>query len=269
MRTALGSSLLSEVRRLAEVHRDGWGIVAVGAAGRSCYLSNESAFYDEAMFDALTSRTLVSALIHERLASPGIALNLDNQQPFAFSGIAFAHNGTIGDDAGNIVNRPAPYRESLGISRSSTMSDSRLFADLFYSRLIARVPGGDVAVASAEDARTAVAETIGLLRNDYPDASYNCIVQTARFTVVTRAHAEAPKFSDALRKLYADAGWADRLPSYFTILYATVTHDDGSKTSVASSSGYAASDSWTELRNGHSLILPHNGDAPLVLPLSR
>ena len=135
MRQTLGDRALDEFRQLAEVHRDGWGAVWMVSNVLSSYVSNNPASRDVKMFDALTTQRVDSAIAHERLASPGIGLLLENQQPFSSGGVAFAHNGTIGEDDINIVQRPAAYRNSLGLVHSTTMSDSRIYADLFFLHL--------------------------------------------------------------------------------------------------------------------------------------
>ena len=135
MRNALDSRILDEFRQLSAVHRDGWGMVSSGQDGLSAYVSTLPAGDDGAMFESLLSRSVESSIVHERLASPGISLSLDNQQPFTFNGLAFAHNGSICNDSGNIVARPASWRESLGLPHSQTKSDSRLYAELFFLKL--------------------------------------------------------------------------------------------------------------------------------------
>jgi predicted glutamine amidotransferase len=269
MRETLGDLVLDDFRRLAEVHRDGWGAVWSRSNALSSYLSSSPASGDAAMFEALTTQPVDSAIVHERWASPGISLALDNQQPFAAAGVAFAHNGTIGDDRGNIVQRPAPYRESLGLVHSTTMSDSRIYADLFFLHLDdlagrRQSPGRNPGV---EEVRRALALTIALLRGDCPNASFNNVIWTADFTFATQAHADEPKFSAGLRRGYEEAGWAQRIDSYYELTYATISHADGSATSVASSSGYEASDHWTKLGNNTLLVISHRDASVRTLAL--
>ncbi len=265
---ALPPAVLDQYHALAEVHRDGWGLAGLGS-GRSLHLSSVSAARDAAVFRALTDRPLAACIIHERLASPGIDLNLDNQQPFAERGIAFGHNGTISNGDGNIVGRPRSYRESLGLVGSATMSDSRLYADLFLKQLgqsSSAPSGGDYDPAPAELVG-ALSAAIRLLRRDYPDASYNAVIQTPSLTAIVRAHTAAPVYSEGLRRIYEKAGWADRIANYYAILYASFTAPDGSTTSVASSSGYPASDAWNELENDRVLLMSNRDASLQVMPV--
>jgi len=269
MRETLGDPVLDEFQELAVVHRDGWGIVKTGSNALSSYISTSPASSDASMFKALTTQPIDSAILHERLASPGIDLLLDNQQPFVCKGVAFAHNGTIGNEGGNIVQRPTSYRESLGLTHSTTMSDSRIYADLFFLRLAElqqkrhtgdRPPGAD-------EVREALAGTIARLREDYPDASFNAVIESANFTFAARAHADDPVCSEGLRRIYAEAGWTDRIGSYYELAYKTFSHPDGSTTAVISSSGYSASDPWAKLPNNSLYAISHRDAAAETLSL--
>jgi predicted glutamine amidotransferase len=257
MRAALDSPILDEFRGLSGVHRDGWGMVSAVPQGISAYVSSLPLCDDSAMFEAFLSRPLESAIIHERWASPGISLSLDNQQPFTSNGLAFAHNGTIGNESGNIVDRPISYRDSIGLPHSRTMSDSKIYAELFFHALeeVQRIRGTEGLSPDADDVCHALARAIALLRRDYPESSFNNVILTRDFTFATRAHADQPVYSDILRRRYEAVGWADRIDTYFEIAYASFKNADGSITSVASSSGYPASDPWTKLANNAVLAI--------------
>ncbi|HTX74072.1 MAG TPA: hypothetical protein VMC79_14680 [Rectinemataceae bacterium] len=256
--------------QLADVHRDGWGIVRTSSNSLSCYISTRSALGDAATFRALTAQPIGSAIVHERWASPGIGLLLDNQQPFVSNGVAFAHNGTIGNDGANIVHRPSSYRESLGLGHSTTMSDSRLYADLFFLRLADVQHSGQTrgSPPRAEDVRRALASTIAQLRQDYPDASFNTVIETADFTFAARAHAEEPTCSERLRRRYEEVGWAHRIGDYHELAYKTFSAADGSTTSVVSSSGYSESDPWPKLANNTLLAISHLDAKARAYPLT-
>jgi len=268
MQKTLGVPVLEEFRQLAMVHRDGWGAFWTRSGAPSAYVSHCPASRDP-VFEAVTALTVDSAIVHERWASPGIGLELDNQQPFAVAGMGFAHNGTIGNDQGNIVQQPVSYREFLGLVGSTTMSDSRLYADLFFLQLdqTRRSHPASREAPTAEDLRQALARTITLLRRDYPDASFNCVVETPDFTVAARAHAEPPRPGAELRRGYEAAGWSHRVDTYYELGYTTLRHADGSVTSVASSSGYVANDRWTRLANNTLVVMSHRDAGAQVRPL--
>ena len=269
MRETLGDLVLDGFLELGAVHRDGWGIVSTRSGSLSSYISTSPAPSDAKVFEALTARPTDSAVIHERWASPGIGLLLDNQQPFVCTGVAFAHNGTIGNAEGNIVERPTSYRESLGLSNSKTMSDSRIYADLFFLRLseLERIRQSEGRSPSADEVRQALASTIARLRRDYPDAGYNAVIETPDFTFAARAHAENPKHGERLRRTYEELGWTHRIGNYYELAYQTFSHPDGSATGVVSSSGYDACDSWAKLPNNTILALSHRDSTAQTLSL--
>jgi len=269
MREALGDLVLDEFQKLAVVHQDGWGIVRTSSNSLSSYVSTSPASSDGTMFKALTVQPIDSAILHERWASPGIGLLLENQQPFVSKRVGFAHNGTIGNEGGNIVERPTSYRESLGLDHSTTMSDSRIYADLFFLRLSALQQSrrSQDRPPSADEVRQALGVTIAQLRHDYPDASFNSVIETADFTFAVRAHAAEPECSERLRRRYAEVGWANRIDDYYELAYKTFAHPDGSATSVVSSSGYSASDRWAKLANNTLLAISHRDSAAEILSL--
>lgn len=270
---ALGDELADQFLQLSTVHKDGWGAAAVesgpasGSGDRTFYQSTAALYADRAVFSSLADKPHTSLIIHERLASPGIALCLDNQQPFMDRGIAFAHNGTIGSAEGNIVHRPVSYRASLGLPNSVTMSDSKLYFEVFLAQLAAAQPESPASSVqpSSNHLVRALSAAIALLRREYPDASYNCLIQTADYTLVIRAHADSPKYSEGLRRIYAEAGWSDRIDTYFAIHHTRIARPDGTVTVAASSSGYTAVDSWPVLPNDHVLVISHKtGEAEIA-----
>lgn len=266
MREALGPLVLDGFCQLSEVHRDGWGAAWRRAGALSLYTSTRSSATDGTMFGAVTAQTIDSAIIHERWASPGIALALENQHPFAVDGLVFAHNGTIANAEGNIVRRPASYRQSLGLTTSTTQSDSRLYAELFALRLRELHPNREGAPTPGEVCQ-ALSATLAQLRRDYPEAGFNNLIETPDFTFATRAHGDNPVHSAGLRRGYEQAGWTHRLDSYYDLMYTTLTHDDGAVTSVVSSSGYPGSDPWSVVKNNTLLVLSHRDASVSVLPL--
>lgn len=261
---ALGAWVVDDFRRLGEVHRDGWGAVWTASDSLFSYHSTQPASRD-GLYGAVVTQPVGSLILHERLASPGIALSLDNQQPFTSGGLAFAHNGTLTNANGNIVNKPASYRRALGLAHSTTGSDSRIYAEVFFHHLASLVSVGTPPTVA--QVHRALGQTVGILRRDYPEASFNNLIETPEFTVVTRAHADRPQLSETLRHLYTEAGWAHHLDNYFEIGHTTVDHPDGGRTSAVSSSGYSAWETWTPVANNSMVVLSHRDASVEVVPL--
>jgi glutamine amidotransferase len=265
LRETLGPAL-DEYQQLARVHHHGWGAVWHRGGTLSSYVSTTPADRDP-LFGALADQALDSVIVHERLASPGIDLSLDNQQPFTAGGLAFAHNGSISNADGNIVHRPDAYRADLGLVHSTTQSDSKLYAEIFFQHL-ARLRSREApdGAPTVDQVHAALSSTLVLLRKDYPDASYNNLIETSGFTFATQAHADQPQASEGLRRYYEEAGWADQIACYPELRHTTLAH--GGVTSVVSSSGFAASDGWTKVANNTLVVLSHRDGSLRLVPLS-
>lgn len=259
----LGAETWSQFRELSLVHADGWGTAWLSEGHWSRYLSSRSLRSDPSLWQSFLTSPVGAAVIHERWASPGIARAPENQQPFFQGPWAFAHNGTIGTGEKNIVHRPTTYRSSLGIPGSTTMSDSKIYAEILFRQL-----GETTTSATVAAVHKALEHTIGVLRKDYPDASFNSILAGPDFTVLTRAHASSPVFSEKLCRCYEEAGWTDRIADYYELGFTKIVHADGSTTIAAASSGFRVRDTWTTLENNSCLILDHQTASVTILPLS-
>lgn len=266
-RTTLGGELLDQFRDLSAVHRDGWGALWSRDEAWSRYVSGLPLVDDPAVWAGLSALVPGSVLVHERWASPGLGFGLDFQQPFVAGRLAFAHNGTIGRAGENIVDRPSAYRSGLGLPASVTRSDSALYFEVFADRL-SRLRGAAGGDPSADELVGALSSAVARLRQDFPDASYNALIESPGWTLAVRAHADAPTYSPGLRRGYEAAGWSHRIESYYELGWRSRLEADGSRTTVVSSSGYAATDGWERLPNHSALAVPHDGGEPRILGLA-
>jgi predicted glutamine amidotransferase len=82
---------------LSKEHKHGWGISASSTNTRTTTLvrdltlAAESAKFDESANELKSD----GALLHLRLASKGITVDLSNNHPFVYGEFSFMHNGTI------------------------------------------------------------------------------------------------------------------------------------------------------------------------------
>lgn len=86
----IGSEFQSFVELSAE-HKDGWGIGYEGGVIKDLKAAKESDLLTQTGRDLETS----GALLHLRLASKGITVDIDNNHPFTHGATTFMHNGTI------------------------------------------------------------------------------------------------------------------------------------------------------------------------------
>lgn len=86
----IGSEFQSFVDLSAE-HKDGWGIGYEGGVIKDLQAAKESDLLNQTGRELETS----GALLHLRLASKGITVDIDNNHPFTHGTTTFMHNGTI------------------------------------------------------------------------------------------------------------------------------------------------------------------------------
>lgn len=76
---------------LSVEHKDGWGMAHDGTILKDLKPAAESPELNQSASSVLTD----GALLHLRLASKGITINIDNNHPFTHGTTTFMHNGTI------------------------------------------------------------------------------------------------------------------------------------------------------------------------------
>jgi predicted glutamine amidotransferase len=86
------SDLLDSFTRLSCEHADGWGI-ATWRHGELGVINDIAPAHDSPLYPAALADTTDAAILHLRLATPGIPLELSNTHPFRLGALAFAHNG--------------------------------------------------------------------------------------------------------------------------------------------------------------------------------
>ena len=97
----VGSDFDSFVALSAE-HKDGWGLAVDGEILKDLKPAHESPELNKSAESVKTD----GALLHLRLASKGITVNIDNNHPFTYASTTFMHNGTIrpGNAAEQFIN---------------------------------------------------------------------------------------------------------------------------------------------------------------------
>lgn len=76
---------------LSAEHKDGWGLAHDGEILKNL----KPAFESPELHESADSVKTNGALLHLRLASKGITINIDNNHPFTHGTTTFMHNGTI------------------------------------------------------------------------------------------------------------------------------------------------------------------------------
>lgn len=104
---------------LSAEHKDGWGLAHDGEILKDINAAKDSDSLAQASVDTITD----GALLHLRLASKGITINIDNNHPFTHGTTTFMHNGTIrpSDTAEQFINDK--YKELI----TGTTDSERFF----------------------------------------------------------------------------------------------------------------------------------------------
>lgn len=90
------ADVLPAFTELSADHKDGWGLAWPGVDGVQAVREPLAARVSERYTAALRDTVADAALLHLRLATPGLAVADANTHPFVRDGIAFIHNGFVG-----------------------------------------------------------------------------------------------------------------------------------------------------------------------------
>ncbi|MEE1295615.1 MAG: class II glutamine amidotransferase [Bifidobacterium sp.] len=260
----LGADMCAAFRAMATIHNDGWGAAFVnepdraahvedGGApspetGSALYRNTIAACYDP-IFEDLSRLPARGALWHLRLASSNLPLVLENQQPFFASGLAFIHNGDISDAEGrNITTNRAYPIDPMLVQSTGGRSDSAM-----YFAVVLRYLGSGYTLDEA------LAQAVRELRATYPDASYNCMIQSQDTFIALRAESGKPT-ADAVTEIYARYGRAEEAADYSVLRYRELPHGVVvASTGFGPAIGTTADDepgdaAWRELPNDHMVV---------------
>lgn len=257
----LGSSV-AEFRGLSEIHNDGWGVSMMTRPSMAPHLSDggepspetavalyrntQAARYDR-MFPAFCDKPARSALWHLRLASSHQPLIIENQQPFYAAGMSFIHNGDLSDEHGvNVIRSQRFPISSAAVDATGGRSDSAV-----YFAAIREYVGFGFSLPQA------LVYAIRHLRSYYPNASYNCMLQTDDQFVAVRAAGIEPHVEHEVRAVYEQYGRVADTATYRDMYWKPIVDRNNSPTGVAvASTGFDqdAQDGWRELRNDEMIV---------------
>lgn len=80
---------------MSDEHKDGWGISAIAKNGEVSRTVDLERAVASSAFESIKDRAADSGLLHLRLASKGITVDIKNNHPFVDGTYSFMHNGTI------------------------------------------------------------------------------------------------------------------------------------------------------------------------------
>jgi predicted glutamine amidotransferase len=157
---------------MSSEHKDGWGYAHDGEILKDINPANESDSLLRASAEVLTD----GALLHLRLASKGITVNIDNNHPFTFGTTTFMHNGTI---------RPGNSAEQFIADKYKSLIQGTTDSERFFYALLSQVDEHGL----VEGARSIV----NLIRANANYTALNIMVQTPDFLIAVCEFDESNK----------------------------------------------------------------------------
>lgn len=157
----VGSDFQNFVALSAE-HKDGWGLAHDGQILKDLNPAKDS----DSLARASVERISDGALLHLRLASKGITVNIDNNHPFTHGTTTFMHNGTI---------RPADAAEPFINEKYKGLITGTTDSERFFYALLSQVDEFGL----IEGVRTIV----NLIRNSADYSALNIMVQTPEILI--------------------------------------------------------------------------------------
>ena len=216
---------------MSDEHKDGWGITSVA---RSCEITRTvdlERAVASSTFESVKDRAADSGLLHLRLASKGLSIDIKNNHPFVDGTYSFMHNGTI---------RPAASVEAFidpefaNRAQGSTDSERYFYAILSEIKQHGLVDGFRSAVTKISDNCDFSSINCMLLTPDYLIAACEFNVdEQSEWTV--ESHYELRYRSDESGVVISSTGWG---------------HDD-----------------WSVLANHQVLIIDRRSLNTEILPL--
>lgn len=253
-------------RELSSIHNDGWGVTLVSNPEQAAYqrdggapspetgfalYRNTIAAQHDPLFTEFAQTPARGALWHLRLASSNLPLVLENQQPFHASSLSFIHNGDISDEQGRNIttNRAYPIDQNL-VQSTGGRSDSAMYFAIMLQYL-----------GYGYTLDEALAQAVRELRALYPNASYNCMIQSQDQFIALRAEYGGPTVQGVI-DAYARHDRADEAVDYSVLQYRVLgenADDQSPRGVVVASTGFisnddAAREGWKELENNHMII---------------
>ncbi|MFJ2095459.1 class II glutamine amidotransferase [Streptomyces sp. NPDC087901] len=185
--TAPLSDLLAEditqFLSLAYEHGDGWGIASLAPDGTVTSVKEPvPAGTSDRIQDAMRTTTTDAAILHLRMASPGLTLRPGNTHPFGDTHVAFAHNGDFS---------PASCLDDVIGDDLLAGAEGGTDSERFYLAVRRRIGEG----LEPPKAILATAADIGALATRF--ASLNCLLLTPAALYAYTAH---DPYSDVIRR---------------------------------------------------------------------
>jgi predicted glutamine amidotransferase len=219
--TTIVGPTLADFVELSKEHKHGWGLTTCASIGgiqereRDLAPAVESSLFA----DVASTKATDGALVHLRLASKGLAVDLSNNHPFIHGDISFMHNGTI---------RPASSIEHLVDAQLLTQLTSTTDSERYFFAILTK--------AKELGLIEAIAATVKEIAATADYTSINSITLTPDFLIAVCQFNVAEQ-----------SEWT--VPFHYELRF---TKEDGAIKVASTGWGH---DDWMPLTNGKMLVV--------------
>ena len=200
---------------MSSEHKDGWGYAHDGQILKDVNPAHESDSLTQAKTEVLTD----GALLHLRLASKGITVNIDNNHPFTHGTTTFMHNGTI---------RPGNTAEQFIADKYKGFLQGTTDSERFFYALLSQVDEHGLVEG--------VRSIVNLIRTNADYTALNIMVQTPDTLIAVCEFNEANK-----------SEWS--ADDHYELRFTKRDND-----MIVASTGWGNTD-WNHLDNHHMLVV--------------
>jgi len=155
---------------LSVEHKDGWGIAHDGKIQKELKPAHDSFDFSNAVNQLKTD----GALLHLRLASKGITVEINNNHPFIYEQFTFMHNGTI---------RPTNSAERLISDKFKAFIAGSTDSELLFYAVLSQI--AELGLIEG------IKNCINLIRKNADYSALNIVIQTPEYLVAVCEFKEA------------------------------------------------------------------------------
>ncbi len=177
----LGRELGERFLSLSRLHSDGWGGAWLEGNSRTRVARQRDPHPPSEPASARRARQFLAqkasaAIVHLRMATPGMPYGHNHTHPFLADGVAFAHNGAI---------LPRDQLRALGPHAASSPVSGETDSEIYFG-IVRRF------VADRGDLLEGVCAAVREIRGEFPTASLNALMMSPRQMIAVHASTMTP-----------------------------------------------------------------------------
>ena len=204
---------------MSDEHKDGWGITSIDKAGKVSRTVDLERAVASSTFVDVKDRPADSGLLHLRLASKGLTIDIKNKHPVVDGTYSFMHNGTI---------RPAASVEAFIDPEFANRAQGSTDSERYFYYILTEIDKSDFI--------TGIKNAVNYVRKNQEYSSINGMVMNEDYYVVIAEY-------DLME-----------IPAIFTEDYYELKFKKSQDSVIVGSSGWNQA-GWEVLPNHHLLVV--------------